>query len=125
MREELQSIEAGLQALRVELADLEQQARLDLPRASPSSVRARLEHLDSLLREDAPRARLEILKHLDDDLMIRPLPAEAVPEKIGASKTGPRHPFEIRCRIKRDSLLAMSQEAACGTLVLGYERFPT
>lgn len=62
VREELQSIEAGLQALRVELAGLEQQVRLELPRASPTSIQARLEHLDRLLREDAPRARLEILK---------------------------------------------------------------
>ncbi len=76
-------------------------------------------HLDRLLREDAPRARLEILKHLDGDLTILPLPVEAVLEKIGTSNTGPRHPFEIRCHIKRDSLLAMNQEAACGTLVAG------
>jgi hypothetical protein len=62
---------------------------------------------------------MEILKHLDGDLTILPLPAEALPEEIAASRTGPRHPFEIRCRIKRDSLLAMNQEAACGTLVAG------
>ncbi len=120
VREGLQSIEAGLQALRVELAGLEQQARLDLPRASPSSIQARLEHLDRLLREDAPRARLEILKHLDGDLTIRPLPAEGLRKEIDAAgKRSAPHPFEIRCLIKRDSLLAMSQEAACGTLVAG------
>jgi site-specific DNA recombinase len=119
VREELQSIEAGLQALRVELAGLEQQARLDLPRASPSSIQARLEHLDRLLRGDAPRARLEILKHLDGNLTIRPLPPEGLPKEIDSGKTSAPHPFEIRCRIKRDSLLAMNQEAACGTLVAG------
>jgi hypothetical protein len=117
VREELQSIEAGLQALRVELDGLEQEVGLDLPRASPSSIRARLEHLDSLLREDAPRARLEILKHLDGDLTIRPLPAEGLAKEIDSGKTSAPRPFEIRCRIKRDSLLALHQEAACGTLV--------
>ena len=66
--------------------------------------------LDGLLREDAQRARLEIVKHLDGDLTIRALPGEV---------RGAGHPFEIRGRIKHDSLLAMNQEAACGTLVAG------
>jgi hypothetical protein len=100
VREELQSIEAGLQALRVELARLKQQARLDLPRASPSSIWARLEHLDRLLREDAPRARLEILKHLDGDLTILALPPEGFPKEIDSGKANAPHPFEIHCRIK-------------------------
>jgi hypothetical protein len=65
VRAELQSIEAALQGLRVELADLDQRAAVNLPRVSPGWIRARLEHLDGLLREDAQRARLEILKHLN------------------------------------------------------------
>jgi site-specific DNA recombinase len=111
VRTELQSIETGLQGLRLELAELEHQPELKLPRASPGWIRARLEHLDGLLRDDALRARVEILKHLDGDLTIRPLPGEA--------KRGALRPFEIRGRIKHDSLLALHQEAACGTLVAG------
>jgi DNA invertase Pin-like site-specific DNA recombinase len=111
VRIELQSIEAGLQGLRLELSALEQEAGLTLPRASSGWTRARLEHLDDLLRDDAQRARLEVLKHLDGDLTIRPLPSEA--------KRDTAHPFEILGRIKHDSLLAVNQEAACGTLVAG------
>jgi site-specific DNA recombinase len=111
VRGELRSIEAALQGLRVELAELEQHAGVNLPRVSPGWIRARLEHLDGLLRDDAQRARLEILKHLDGDLTIRPLPGEA--------KRGALHPFEIRGRLKHDSLLALHQEAACGPLVAG------
>src|SRR2546427_7443880 len=75
-------------------------------------IRSRLEQLEGLLREDALRARLEILKQLDGDLTIRPLPSEA-----GAAG----HAFEISGRIKRDGLLAMNQEAGCATLVAGRE----
>ena len=111
VRTELQSIEAALQGLRVELSELEHRAGVNLPRVSPGWIRARLEHLDGLLREDAQRARLEILKHLDGDLTIRALPGEV--------KRGAGHAFEISGRIKHDSLLAMNQEAACGRLVAG------
>lgn len=116
VRSELQSIEAGLQGLRLELAEIEHEAGLNLPRASPGWIRARLEHLDTLLRDDAPRARLEILKHLDGDLTIRPLASQA-PTTERARGAG--HAFEIRGRIEHDSLLAVNQEAACGTLVAG------
>ena len=111
VRTELQSIEAALQGLRVELSELEHRAGVNLPRVSPGWIRARLEHLDGLLREDAQRARLEIPKHLDGDLTIRALPGEV--------KRGAGHAFEISGRIKHDSLLAMNQEAACGRLVAG------
>jgi hypothetical protein len=111
VRSELQSIEARLQGLGLELSALEREAGLTLPRASSGWIRARLEHLDDLLRDDAQRARLEVLKHLDGDLTIRPLPSE--------TKRGAAHPFEIRGRIKHDSLLAVNQEAACGTLLAG------
>jgi Recombinase zinc beta ribbon domain len=116
VRSELQSIETGLQGLRLELVEIEYDAGLNLPRASPGWIRARLEHLDTLLRDDAPRARLEILKHLDGDLTIHPLPSQA-PTTERARGAG--HAFEIRGRIKHDSLLAVNQEAACGTLVAG------
>ena len=96
--------------LRVELADLEHRAGVNLPRVSSGWIRSRLEQLEGLLREDALRARLEILKQLDGDLTIRPLPSEA-----GAAG----HAFEISGRIKRDGLLAMNQEAGCATLVAG------
>ena len=116
VRTELQSIEAGLQGLRLELAEIEHEAGLNLPRASSGWIRARLEHLAALLRDDAPRARLEILKHLDGDLMIHPRPSET-PTATHARGAG--HAFEIRGRIKHNSLLAVNQEAACGTLVAG------
>jgi hypothetical protein len=109
VRIELQSIETALQGLRVELAKLEQRVGLSLPRVAPGWIRAQLEHLDGLLRDDAQRARLEILKHLDGDLTIRALPS--------ARKTG--HAFEITGRLKVDGLLAMNQEAGCGRLVAG------
>ena len=116
VRTELQSIEAALQGLHLELAGIEQETGLNLPRASPGWIRARLEHLDTLLRDDAPRARLEILKHLDGDLTIHPLPSEAPTIKHAR---GAGHAFEIHGRIKHDSLLAVNQEAACATLVAG------
>ena len=116
MRSGLQSIEAGLQGLRLELAEIEHETGLNLPLASPGWIRARLEHFDALLRDDAPRARLEILKHVDGDLRIHPLQSEAPTAKRAR---GAGHAFEIYGRIKHDSLLAMNQEAACGTLVAG------
>jgi hypothetical protein len=82
---------------------------MNLHRVSPGGIRARPEHLHGLLREDAQRARLEILKHLDGDLTIRALSGEA--------QRGAGHPFEITGRIKRDGLLAHRQEAGCATLV--------
>ena len=118
VRTELQSIEAGLQGLRLELAEIEHEAGLNFPRASSGWIRARLEHLDALLRDDAPRARLEILKHLDGDLKIHPLLSEAPTTKHAR---GAGHAFEIRGRIKHDSLLAVNQEAACATLVAGLD----
>jgi len=111
-----------LQGLRAELAELEHEAGLNLPRASPGWIQARLEHLDTLLRDDAPRARLEILKHLDGDLTIHPLASQAPTTECAR---GAGHAFEIRGRIKHDSLLAVNQEAACATLVAGAGFEPT
>lgn len=115
VRTELRSTEAGLQGLRPELAEIEHEAGVNLARASPDWIRARLERLDTL-RDDAPHARLEILKHLDGDLKIQPLRSEA-PTTKRARRGG--HAFEIQGRLKHDGLLAVNQEAACATLVAG------
>jgi hypothetical protein len=70
-------------------------------------VRARLDELDRLLRETPLRARTEIMKHLDGDLLIRPL-----------SDAGDGA-FEISGRVKNTSLLTEGQEAGCARLVAG------
>jgi hypothetical protein len=63
--------------------------------------------LDALLRRDPQRAKAEILKHLDGDLVIVPRP----------SLTGERR-AEISGRAKSDSLLG-DQEAVCLQVVAG------
>ena len=60
---------------------------------------AKLERLDALLRRDPQRAKIEIQKHLDGDLVIAPRP----------STTGERR-AEISGHAKNDSLLS-DQEA--------------
>jgi SAD/SRA domain len=65
------------------------------------------EHLDALLRRDPRRAKVEILKHLDGDLVIQPRP----------SSPGERR-AEISGRAKGDSLLR-DQEAVCLQVVAG------
>lgn len=67
----------------------------------------KLERLDALLRRDPQRAKVEILKHLDGDLVIVPRPAS----------TGERR-AEISGRAKADSLLR-DQEAVCLQVVAG------
>jgi hypothetical protein len=67
----------------------------------------KLEHLDALLRRDPRRAKVEILKHLDGDLVIVPKP----------SSPGERR-AEISGRAKGDSLLR-DQEAVCLQVVAG------
>ena len=59
------------------------------------------------MHEDPVRARLEIMKHLEGDLEIRPLPAEAGQRRA-----------EISGRVKPSSLLA-EEEAAFLRLVAG------
>jgi hypothetical protein len=51
--------------------------------------------LDALVHEDPVRARLEFMKHLEGDLAIRPLPAEAGQRRA-----------EITGRVKPSSRLA-------------------
>lgn len=67
----------------------------------------KLERLDALLRRDPQRAKVEMLKHLDGDLMIVPRP----------SSPGERR-AEISGRAKADSLLR-DQEAVCLQVVAG------
>jgi hypothetical protein len=67
----------------------------------------KLERLDALLRRDPQRAKVEILKHLDGDLVIVPRP----------SITGERR-AEISGRARSDSLLR-DQEAVCLQVVAG------
>jgi len=70
-------------------------------------VTTKLERLDELMRRDPQRAKVEILKHLDGDLVIVPRP----------SSTGERR-AEISGRAKSDSLLR-DQEAVCLQVVAG------
>jgi site-specific DNA recombinase len=116
VRTELQAAEETLEALRIELAEIDATVETPAPCVHPSWIWARLEELDCLLREDAPRARLEIQRHLDGDLAIRALPSEA-----GASQ----HPFEIVGHVKGDSLLAVGQEAVRLRVVAGAGFEPT
>ena len=62
-------------------------------------MRAKLERLDELLRQEPAQAKAEIAKHLDGELTVRPLPA-----------TGRERRAEIRGRAKMNSLPA-DQEA--------------
>ncbi len=108
VRAELRTIEGNLERLRAELVALEKPAvNLSMPRVHPAWVRAKLERLDDLLRKDTARARVEVLKHLDGDLVIAPRP----------SLTGERR-AEITGRVKGDSLLS-DQEAVCLQVVAG------
>ena len=76
-------------------------------RVHPAWVMTKLERLDALLRRIPQRAKVEILKHLDGDLVIVPRP----------STTGVRC-AEISGRAKADSLLR-DQEAVCLQVVAG------
>jgi len=68
---------------------------------------SKLRRLDALLRRDPRHAKVEILKHLDGDLVIVPRP----------SSPGERR-AEISGRAKSDSLLS-DQEAVCLQVVAG------
>ncbi len=108
VRDELQRLDAELERRRVELAVLEAARQAAPAQVHPARIRDRLAHLDELLGRDPARARLEILKHLDGPLQIRPLPAPA----------GQRA-AEIIGRVKPNSLLAADQEAVCLRMVAG------
>ena len=109
VRAELRTIETRLEGLRAEWATIEKASALPPPRVHPAWVMTKLERLDELLRRDPQRAKVEILKHLDGDLVIVPRP----------SVTGERR-AEIRGRAKSDSLLR-DQEAVCLQVVAGLD----
>jgi hypothetical protein len=62
VREELHAVEAALQGLRLELAQLQQAADTP-PAVHPARIGAKLGRLDILLREDPLRAKAEVAKH--------------------------------------------------------------
>ena len=107
VRAELRAIETKLEGLRAEWATIEKASAVPPPRVHPTWVMTKLEQLDALLRRDPQRAKVEILKHLDGDLVIVPQP----------SNTGERR-AEIRGRARSDSLLR-DQEAVCLQVVAG------
>jgi site-specific DNA recombinase len=93
VRSELQGIESALQGLHLELAGREAMPSVP-PRVHPTWMRAKLERLDELLRQEPSQAKAEIAKHLDGELTVRPLPS-----------TGQERRAEIRGRAKLNSLL--------------------
>src|SRR5712692_7958492 len=105
-------IETTLEGLRAEWATIEKASALPPPRVHPAWVMTKLERLDALLRQDPQRAKVEILKHLDGDLVIVPRP----------SITGERR-AEISGRARSDSLLR-DQEAVCLQVVAGARNHP-
>jgi len=107
VRAELRAIETRLEALRAEWATIEKASALPRPRVHPTWVTTKLERLDDLLRRDPQRAKVEILKHLDGDLMIVPRPSIAGERRA-----------EVSGRAKSDSLLR-DQEAVCLQVVAG------
>ena len=113
VRSELHAFESRLERLRTELAALERAAQLPTPQVHPAWVRAKLDRLDQLIRQDPVRARIEILKHLDGDLVIAPRPSLARERRA-----------EITGRVKSDSLLS-DQEAVCLQVVAGVGFEPT
>jgi site-specific DNA recombinase len=107
VREELAAREGALQGLRVELAEVDRTSTMRVPRAHPGWIRAQLERLDELVRTEPGRAKAELVKHLDGELTIRPLPAAPGERRA-----------EIVGRVKADGLLA-AQEAVCLQVVAG------
>ena len=107
VRAELQTIETTLESLRTQWATIVKASALPPPRVHPTWIVTKLERLDELLRRDPQRAKVEILKHLDGDLVILPRP----------SSKGERR-AEISGRAKSDSLLR-DQEAVCLQVVAG------
>ena len=107
VRSELAELEGLLERLRAELATLEKAAKLPMPQVHPAWVWAKLNRLDELIREHPVRARIELVKHLDGDLLITPRPSLARERRA-----------EIAGRVKSDSLLS-AQEAVCLQVVAG------
>jgi hypothetical protein len=96
VREELRAIEVAIQVVRLELPRQDQGAPL---RVHKSWIEGKLDQLDDLLRRDVCAARVELRKHLDGELTVKPLPGPPGARRV-----------EIFGRVKHDSLLA-GQEA--------------
>ena len=88
VRAELRTIETTLEGLRAEWATIEKASALPPPRVHPAWVMTKLEQLDALLRRDPQRAKVEIQRHLDGDLVIVPRPA--ITSERRAEISGPR-----------------------------------
>jgi len=73
----LHAIETGIQAFRLELAELSRTAAVAPPRVHRAWVLGRLAHLEEVLAQDPARAKIEIMKHLDGELTISPRPSMA------------------------------------------------
>ena len=113
VRAELRAIETTLEGCRAERASIEKASAVPAPRVHPAWVMTKLERLDALLRRDPQRAKVEILKHLDGDLVI-------VPGRPSPASTGPRS----AAAQKSDSLLR-DQEAVCLQVVAGARNHQT
>lgn len=111
--EQLRNTEGAPKALRSELAELDGMADAAVPVVHRTWVMSRLDRLHDLLKVDVWAARAEIAKHLDGDLLVRPLPAR-----------GDEKRAEVLGRVRPNSLLA-AQEAVCLQVVVagaGFER---
>src|SRR5262249_1717681 len=99
--------ETALKALRGDQRDLAMQDRTAPPQVHPTWILNRLERLDELLRRDPVRAKGELAKHLDGELLLTPLPSTARERRA-----------EIRGRAKLNGLLegqeAVFQYVGCG-----------
>ena len=69
--------ETTLAGVRAEWAAIEKASALPPPRVHPAWVITKLERLEALLRRNPQCAKVEILKHLDGDLVIVPRPSSA------------------------------------------------
>jgi hypothetical protein len=107
VRSDLRDRETALEGLRTEWETIRHAAALPSPEAHPAWVIYKLKHLDELMGRDPRRAKMEVLKHLDGDLKIAPLP----------SIVGERR-AEITGRAKSESLLS-DQEAIRLQVVAG------
>jgi hypothetical protein len=90
IREELTTTEAAIRALRLEVAHTED-TRRSAPKANRAWLQATLEQLDALLRQDVARARIEIARHLDGPMVVRPKAGSARERRVelsGRVKTG-------------------------------------
>jgi hypothetical protein len=103
----LHQLESALHERRSQLADLRVSENTVAPVIHRDWVVARLESLDELLRTDPPAARVEMAKHLDGDITIKPLPAPPGQKRA-----------EIFGRVAQNSLLG-PQEAVCLQVVAG------